>query len=291
MPDILPLFIAAARTVWQFLCGIWPAIWQFLHESYGPAALQLVTSYSLKFLLATAVGLGAVLTLRLFDWLRGVRFRDIDHDSAAMRGYMGCRVLAVFLSYALIMAFGCLALAIIVLPGPAQAATFTGKYDLAIMQASKRWMPGVPWKLWKAQLYQESRLDPAARSPAGAEGLAQFMPATWTEVTAAMGLGAVPRSQAAVSIEAGAYYMARLRAGWSSPRPALDRHHLAQASYNGGFGNILAAQRACAENGMLPPGYDAIMRCLPQITGRHAAETLGYAPAIDRWWRLMEAGG
>lgn len=148
----------------------------------------------------------------------------------------------------------------------------------------------MPWRLWKAQLWTESRLDPAARSPAGAAGLAQFMPGTAAEIWRLLGYGVVDPTLAGPSIEAGAYYMARLRAGWSAPRPWEDKHRLAQASYNAGPGNILAAQRACVgAGGNLPSAYDAIMACLPQITGRYAAETLAYAPAIWRWFAIMEA--
>lgn len=117
----------------------------------------------------------------------------------------------------------------------------------------------------------------------GALGIAQFMPATWTEASAVLSIGSDRRS-AAGSIEAGAWYMARLRGQWRSERPERDRHSLALASYNGGLGNILAAQRACNDARL----YPAIMQCLPAITGRHAAETQGYAPAIYRWWGLMD---
>jgi membrane-bound lytic murein transglycosylase MltF len=143
----------------------------------------------------------------------------------------------------------------------------------------------VPWRLLKAQYWQESRLRPDARSPVGAEGIAQFMPATWSEILRAMGRELVDRRLATPSIEAGAFYMARLRRNWSSPRPWEDRHKLSLASYNAGLGHILAAQRACK----MPVFYHEIMACLPEITGKHAAETLGYAPAIWRWWRMMEA--
>lgn len=158
-------------------------------------------------------------------------------------------------------------------------------YDLPIAAAARAWMPDVPWKLYKAQLYQESRLDPAAQSPVGAAGLAQFMPSTWAEVMKAMGAGTQDRRLAAPSIEAGAFYMAKLRRNWSAPRPWQDKHRLALASYNAGLGSILDAQAACAGAAL----YDAIMACLPQITGRHAAETIGYAPAIFKWWAQLEA--
>jgi Transglycosylase SLT domain/D-alanyl-D-alanine carboxypeptidase len=45
-----------------------------------------------------------------------------------------------------------------------------------IAQAALRW--NVPMNLLAAQLYAESGLNPFARSPAGAEGIAQFMPGT-----------------------------------------------------------------------------------------------------------------
>ncbi len=126
-----------------------------------------------------------------------------------------------------------------------------------------------------------------AVSPVGAAGVAQFMPGTWADVSRQLGYGAaVTPHMAGPAIEAGAAYMARLRRGWSSPRPEDDRLKLAQASYNAGFGNILAAQRACNGAVLYPP----IMECLPRITGRHAAETLHYVPAIWRWWQMMEIG-
>lgn len=165
------------------------------------------------------------------------------------------------------------------------APVFPRQYDAQIQGAARQYLPGVPWRLLKAQYYQESRLDPDAVSPAGAAGIAQFMPGTWREVSAALGYGAIPRSAARQAIDAGAYYMARLRRNWSAPRPEDDRYRLALASYNAGLGNILASQRAC--NGATL--YEPIMACLHSVTGRHAAETRGYAPAIYRWWARMEA--
>lgn len=138
--------------------------------------------------------------------------------------------------------------------------------------------------LLKAQYWQESRLDSNARSPVGAEGIAQFMPGTWAEISKAMGYGLADRRLAGPAIAGGAYLMHRMRANWSAPRPWQDRHELALASYNAGLGHILAAQKACGS----PALYPEIMACLPEITGPHARETLGYAPAIFRTWAQME---
>lgn len=210
----------------------------------------------------------------------GFDFRDkvvpeLEKDAKASAHFLGLLFIA------------CAILIVGLLGGcAAQAKVFPDRYDRQIRTAAATWLPGVPWKLWKAQLYQESRLDPFARSPAGAEGLAQFMPATWREITTVMGLGLVDRSMAEPSIHAGAYYMARLRRQWSAPRPETDRHDLAMASYNAGIGHLLAAQKACGGRAL----YREIIACLPAITGHHAAETMGYAPAIRRWHLLMEAG-
>ena len=144
---------------------------------------------------------------------------------------------------------------------------------------------GPGWVWWRAQLWQESRLSPTAESPVGARGLAQFMPGTWRDVTRAMGWGLVSRDDACLAAEAGAFYMARLQRGWSSPRPQVERHRLAQASYNAGMGHILAAQRACGGS----RDWAEIAPCLPAVTGpRNAAETTGYVAAIARWCAIME---
>lgn len=148
----------------------------------------------------------------------------------------------------------------------------------------KRWWPDLPyWKLWKAQLYQESRLDPGAVSPVGARGLAQFMPATWDDVTREMGRVGGPQDDLAV--EAGAYYMAKLRRTWKADRTALQRQELAQASYNAGTGSILKAQTRCGGAPMWPQ----IAPCLEQVTGpEFSRETRTYVDRIGVWWKQME---
>jgi len=153
------------------------------------------------------------------------------------------------------------------------------RYQDTIEEAAGRFLPGVDWRLWKAQLCAESRLEPDAVSPVGAQGIAQFMPATWREIAPAAGVGAASARQVRPAALAGAYYMARLRRGWSSPRPEADRHSLAMASYNAGFGHLLTAQRRCGGSVL----YAEIITCLPEVTGEHSRETIGY---VRRIWRL-----
>jgi soluble lytic murein transglycosylase-like protein len=172
-------------------------------------------------------------------------------------------------------------------PASSSASSFPDRYDDDIRSAVKRYWPDYPfWRAWKAQLYQESRLQPDAVSPVGARGLAQFMPGTWADVAREIGAGTASPHEARWAIPAGAYYMARLRRSWSSPRPQDDRHRLAQASYNAGLGNILKAQQRCGG----ARHYPEIIPCLEAVTGpRNSHETRTYVERIARWWAMMEA--
>lgn len=144
-------------------------------------------------------------------------------------------------------------------------------------------MPGVDWKLLKAQCFAESSFIETAVSPVGAQGLCQFMPGTWEDVQKGLRIQGDP-FDATLNIQFAAFYMSGLRRSWSSPRPERDRHNLAMASYNAGFGNLLRAQRLC--DGKLL--YDEIIVCLPRVTGRHSKETIDYVKKIRRFYiRLL----
>ena len=171
---------------------------------------------------------------------------------------------------------------------PANAGpVIPSKYDGEIKSAVGKYWPDYPfWRAWKAQLYAESRLDPKAISPAGAKGLAQFMNPTWADVARELRLGSMsPHDE--IAIEAGAFYVAKLKRIWRSPRPADDRHKITVASYNAGPGSLIAAQRACG----MPALYEEIARCLPSVTGRFSEETLTYVARIWKYWATLEAGG
>jgi membrane-bound lytic murein transglycosylase F len=164
------------------------------------------------------------------------------------------------------------------------ASSFPGKYDDQIRHAAKRYLPGVDYHLWKAQLYQESLLNPAAVSPVGAAGLAQFMPRTWVEVSRELGYGKISPHLTGPAIQAGAYYMAKMRRFWSSPRPEWDRHSLAMASYNAGAGNLHKAQKKAGG----ARDYETISKSLSAVTGRYSHETLTYVRRIWRYWERMK---
>lgn len=168
--------------------------------------------------------------------------------------------------------------ALLLLASTACADPFPTTYDPAIRDAWEIYHPGDDWKWWKAQLWQESRLDPNAVSPAGATGIAQFMRGTAAQY------GLVDRRMAEPSILAGARMMRDGMKFWKAPRTHLSRRRLAQAGYNCGHGNLVRAQKLC--RGAME--YEPLMDCLPNITGRFAAETLGYAPRIEKHFLRMQ---
>lgn len=144
-------------------------------------------------------------------------------------------------------------------------------------------MPNIDWRLYKAQLIQESALKPNATSHAGAKGLAQFMPGTWQDIQTKLNISGSPYSPH-LAIPSGAFYMSRLKRQWSWQRPEVDKHNLALASYNAGLGHLLNAQKRCDMASL----YQQIIKCLPAITGRHSKETIGYVININRYFEQLK---
>ena len=117
-------------------------------------------------------------------------------------------------------------------------------YDELVIEHAGRY--GFDWRLIVAQMYQESRFDPTARSWAGAVGLMQVMPQT------GKAFGAGDLEDPRVSIEMGTRYM---RWVWDrySNRLDYDEHTwFALAGYNAGHGHVYDARRLAARLGLDP---------------------------------------
>ena len=158
------------------------------------------------------------------------------------------------------------------------------RFDKEIVSAVKRFSPGRDPDLLKAQLWQESRFRVDAVSVVGAQGVAQFMPATWQEQTAKLGLVGSP-FDAELSILVAARYMQQQYAFWSSPRPEYDRENLALCNYNAGAGNCVKAQKLSGGEVL----YPHIIRYLPDVTGHHSRETIEYVQNIRRYQLHIKA--
>lgn len=141
-------------------------------------------------------------------------------------------------------------------------------------------MPAVDWRLWRAQIETESAMRHTARSPVGAMGLAQVMPGTFRDIARASGINGDPFDPE-TNLNAGAFYMARMRSVFKAPRPEIDRHNLACAAYNAGSGHIIRAQKLAGD----PLGWGPVALTLPQVTGRHSTETINYVKRIRATYR------
>jgi soluble lytic murein transglycosylase-like protein len=118
------------------------------------------------------------------------------------------------------------------------------RYAPIIARAAQRWQ--VSAQLLAAQIYAESNFNPFAVSPAGAQGIAQFMPGT------AAGLGLRNPFDPAASIDAQAHLMHDLLARFASVPLAL-------AAYNAGPGVVAAC-------GCVPP-YPETQAYVAKIVG------------------------
>lgn len=144
------------------------------------------------------------------------------------------------------------------------------------------WGMGGPVALFGAQVEQESGWNVGARSPVGAQGLGQFMPATARDM-GDLGLGdGVQPLNPNWSLRALTRYNRQLydRATAASE---CDRHAFMLVAYNGGEGWRIKDQRAAVQQ-----GYDAqryfgnVERVNAGRTASAWTENRGYVPSILR---------
>lgn len=163
-------------------------------------------------------------------------------------------------------------------------AQFPDQYDEWFREYSIRYLytylPDDDWRWYKAQCFQESRLNPDAVSPAGAVGLCQLISGAATDA----GLDPSLRTDARRNIKAGAWILRRNLRVWWRREDRLEQLKLGQAGYNAGAGHIVQAQMMCND----APLWDGIKKCLVCVTGpKNSAETIGYVDIIPRWYGLM----
>jgi membrane-bound lytic murein transglycosylase F len=102
---------------------------------------------------------------------------------------------------------------------------------------------GFDWRLVTAQMYQESKFNPQAKSPVGASGLMQLMPRT------AKAMGIKNTSDPANSIKGGVKYLDWLRDRFDSNLPISERLWFTLAAYNAGAGHVQDARRLARQLG------------------------------------------
>jgi membrane-bound lytic murein transglycosylase MltF len=145
----------------------------------------------------------------------------------------------------------------------------------------------VDWLLMAAQGYQESQLNQAVRSPVGAIGVMQVMPATGKE----LGVGDITEAEA--NIHAGVKYMRWMIDKYygDEPMTKLDKALFAFASYNAGAGRIAQLRKEAAKRGLDPNVWFHNVEYV--AAEKIGAETVTYVSNIYKYYiaykLIMEA--
>jgi membrane-bound lytic murein transglycosylase F len=129
----------------------------------------------------------------------------------------------------------------------AQLKTVDGKkmisrFDPLVQRYAPKY--GFDWRFISAQMFQESRFDPDARSHAGAIGLMQLMPATAKQ----LGISKIKHPEN--NVHAGTKYMNWLYEKFEPELPVVDRMWFTLAAYNAGLGHVLDARILAKQQGL-----------------------------------------
>jgi membrane-bound lytic murein transglycosylase MltF len=136
----------------------------------------------------------------------------------------------------------------------------------------------VDWLLMAAQGYQESRLDQNVKSPVGAIGVMQIMPATGKELK----VGDISKTQP--NIEAGVKYMRVMidRYYGNEPMTDLDKVLFTFASYNAGPGRVAQLRKEAVKRGLDPNVWFHNVEYV--AADKIGAETVTYVSNIYKYY-------
>ncbi len=130
---------------------------------------------------------------------------------------------------------------------PGQGQTLPAGLTFATPYVQEAWMwaqrAGIAPGIFVRQINVESHFDPTARSPAGAEGIAQFMPETAAGLSNPLGAGPLDPWNPHQALAAAAQYLA------TQVQRSRGDYALALASYNAGDGAVQAAEAAAKNAG------------------------------------------
>lgn len=114
---------------------------------------------------------------------------------------------------------------------------------------------GIDWKLFAALAYQESKFRIEVCSPAGAEGLLQFMPRTARVFN--LGNPVDPEE----SIRAGAELLRKLM-GYHTAFPGQERINFTLAAYNSGEGGVKRSMGLAQRYGMDDSSWESVRQAI-----------------------------
>ena len=145
--------------------------------------------------------------------------------------------------------------------------TRLSSYAPFIKAAAKR--HDFDWRLVAAQVYQESHLNPLAKSSAGARGLMQILPST------GKGLGVNDLHDPVQNINAGVQHLRTLYDFFDDTEEP-DRLYITLAAYNIGHGHILDAQNLARKMDLDPNKWDSLCQTLPLLQYRKYYQNARY---------------
>jgi membrane-bound lytic murein transglycosylase MltF len=160
----------------------------------------------------------------------------------------------------------------------------TSKDEIAKFEATVKFFRNygdkyeMDYLLMMAQGYQESRLDQSARSPSGAIGVMQLLPATAKE----MGVGDITKIEP--NIHAGVKYIRFMMNQYyaNEPMDPLNKGLFTFASYNSGPGRIAQLRKEAAKRGLDPnKWFNNVEVVAAEKLGR---ETVQYVSNIYKYY-------
>ena len=134
--------------------------------------------------------------------------------------------------------------------------TRLSRYSPFIKAAARK--HGFDWRLIVAQIYQESHLNPWAKSRAGARGLMQLLPRT------ARSLGVKDIYNPIENINGGVQHLKNLYDYYGNIS-GDDRLLISLAAYNIGQGHIWDARRLAVRKNLDPDRWDSLAKVLPLL--------------------------
>ena len=134
--------------------------------------------------------------------------------------------------------------------------TRLSRYSPFIKAAARK--HGFDWRMIVAQIYQESHLNPWAKSRAGARGLMQLLPRT------ARSLGVKDIYNPVENINAGVRHLKNLYEYYDYV-PGEDRLLISLAAYNTGQGHIGDARRLAIKMKLDPNRWASLSKTLPML--------------------------